>query len=60
MAKFTVPRDIYHGKGSLESLKTLKGKKAMGAGGGGGMKRFGFLDRFQPGKNHSGAHGKAS
>ena len=27
MARFTIPRDIYHGKGSLENLKTLQGKK---------------------------------
>jgi len=27
MARFTLPRDIYHGKGSLEALKTFKGKK---------------------------------
>ena len=29
MARFTLPRDIYHGEGSLETLKTLKGKKAF-------------------------------
>ncbi|MBQ7557311.1 MAG: iron-containing alcohol dehydrogenase [Lachnospiraceae bacterium] len=45
MARFTLPRDIYHGKGALESLKTLKGKKAIICVGGGSMKRFGFLDR---------------
>jgi alcohol dehydrogenase class IV len=45
MARFTLPRDIYHGKGSLESLKTLKGKKAIVVVGGGSMKRFGFLDK---------------
>ena len=28
MARFTLPRDLYHGKGALEALKTLKGKKA--------------------------------
>ena len=28
MARFTLPRDIYHGKGCLEELKNLKGKKA--------------------------------
>ena len=28
MARFTLPRDIYHGAGSLETLKTLKGKKS--------------------------------
>jgi len=45
MARFTLPRDIYHGKGSLETLKTLKGKRAIICVGGGSMKRFGFLDR---------------
>lgn len=45
MARFTLPRDIYYGKGSLETLKTLKGKKAIVVVGGGSMKRFGFLDQ---------------
>ena len=45
MARFTLPRDLYHGKGSLETLKTLEGKKAIVCVGGGSMKRFGFLDR---------------
>lgn len=27
MARFTLPRDLYWGKGSLENLKTLQGKK---------------------------------
>ncbi len=45
MARFTLPRDLYHGKGALDALKTLKGKKAFVVVGGGSMKRFGFLDR---------------
>ena len=45
MARFTLPRDIYHGKGSLAELKNLKGKKAILVVGGGSMKRQGFLDR---------------
>lgn len=45
MARFTLPRDIYHGAGSLEELKNLKGKKAILVLGGGSMKRFGFVDR---------------
>ena len=45
MARFTLPRDIYFGKGTLENLKNLKGKKAIICVGGGSMKRFGFLDR---------------
>ena len=45
MARFTLPRDLYHGKGALEALKTLKGTRAMVCVGGGSMKRFGFLDK---------------
>ena len=45
MSRFTLPRDIYYGKGCLDVLKTLKGKKAMIVVGGGSMKRFGFLDQ---------------
>jgi len=45
MARFTLPRDIYHGKGALEALKTFEGKKAMLCVGGSSMKKFGFLDR---------------
>ena len=45
MRRFTLPRDLYYGKGSLEVLKTIKGKKAIIVVGGGSMKRFGFLDK---------------
>lgn len=45
MARFTLPRDLYHGKGSLEELKNLVGKKAIVVVGGGSMRRFGFLDK---------------
>lgn len=45
MARFTLPRDLYHGKGALEALKDLKGSKAIVVVGGGSMKRFGFLDK---------------
>ena len=43
--RFTLPRDLYHGKGALENLKNLEGKKAIICVGGGSMKRNGFLDR---------------
>ena len=46
MARFTLPRDLYHGKGALEALKSFKGEKAMVCVGGGSMKKFGFLDRI--------------
>ena len=45
MQRFTLPRDLYHGKGALENLKNLEGKKAIVCVGGGSMKRNGFLDR---------------
>ncbi|QIB68768.1 iron-containing alcohol dehydrogenase [Aminipila butyrica] len=45
MGRFTLPRDIYHGSGSLAELKNLKGTKAFLVVGGGSMKRFGFLDK---------------
>ena len=47
MARFTLPRDIYHGKGALEALKSFEGKKAMICVVGGSMKSFGFLDRAE-------------
>ncbi len=47
MARFTLPRDLYHGKGALENLKNLKGKKAVIVVGGGAMKRGGFLQKVE-------------
>lgn len=47
MARFTLPRDLYHGKGALENLRNLKGKKAVIVVGGGAMKRNGFLQRAE-------------
>ena len=47
MVRFTLPRDLYHGKGSLEALKTLTGKKAIICVGGGSMKRNGFLQKAE-------------
>ena len=46
MKRFTLPRDTFFEKGSLEQLKTLKGTKASIVVGGGSMKRFGFLDKI--------------
>jgi alcohol dehydrogenase class IV len=43
--RFTLPRDLYHGKGALENLKNLKGERAVVCVGGGSMKKFGFLDK---------------
>lgn len=47
MPRFTLPRDIYFGAGSIEILKTIKGKKAIVVVGGGSMKKFGFLDKVE-------------
>jgi alcohol dehydrogenase YqhD (iron-dependent ADH family) len=47
MQRFTLPRDLYHGKGALEALKTLEGKKAIVCVGGGSMKRNGFLTIYK-------------
>jgi alcohol dehydrogenase class IV len=47
MARFTNPRDIYHGSGALAELKNLKGSKAVICVGGGSMKRGGFLQRAE-------------
>lgn len=44
--RFTLPRDIYYGKDSLEVLKTIKGKRAILVIGGGSMKRAGFVDKI--------------
>ena len=45
MMRFTLPRDIYHGKGALDQLKKFKGKRAIVISGGSSMRRGGFLDR---------------
>ncbi len=45
MPRFTLPRDLYYGKGSIDELKNLQGKKAIVVVGGGSMRRFGFLDQ---------------
>src|SRR5699024_7746105 len=45
MARLPLPRELYHGKGAMEALKTFEGKKAIVCVGGGSMKRFGFLDK---------------
>lgn len=47
MAKFIVPKEIYHGLGSLENVKELKGKKAVIVIGGSSVKKNGALQRTQ-------------
>ena len=47
MNRFTLPRDLYYGKGSLEILKSIKGKKASIVIGGQSIKRFGYLQKIE-------------
>jgi len=47
MAKFIIPKEMYHGLGSLENLKELKGKKAVIVIGSGSAKKNGALERAQ-------------
>lgn len=47
MQRFTLPRDLYHGEGAMEALKTFEGKKAIICVGGGSMKRNGFLQKAE-------------
>ncbi|MGE7307789.1 iron-containing alcohol dehydrogenase [Priestia megaterium] len=46
MNRFTIPRDVYYGEGSLEVLKTLEGKKATIVIGGQSIKKSGYLDKI--------------
>ncbi len=43
--RFTIPRDIYFGRGSIDILKQIKGKKAVIITGGASMQKAGFLDK---------------
>ncbi|MDO4568266.1 MAG: iron-containing alcohol dehydrogenase [Clostridia bacterium] len=45
MARFTLPRDLYFGRGAIDALKGFEGERAIVCVGGSSMKRFGFLDR---------------
>ncbi len=47
MGRFTLPRDLYYGKGALENLKNLEGKKAIVVTGGSSMRKGGFLDKVE-------------
>ena len=43
MARFTLPRDLYHGKGALEALKDFEGSRAVVCVGGDSLMRFRLL-----------------
>ncbi len=45
MGNFIVPREIYHGPGSLEKIKEVRGKKAAIVVGKGSMQKHGHLER---------------
>jgi alcohol dehydrogenase class IV len=47
MARFTLPRDIYHGYDAMEVLKTLEGKRAIICTGGGSARRNGSLGKAE-------------
>ncbi|MBM9615007.1 iron-containing alcohol dehydrogenase [Desulfobulbus rhabdoformis] len=47
MAKFIVPKEIFHGLGSIENLKELKGSKAVVVIGGNSVKKNGVLEKTQ-------------
>lgn len=47
MSRFTLPRDIYYGFGTLEKLSSLEGNRAVIVTGGGSMKNFGFLAKTE-------------
>lgn len=45
--RFSIPRNIVYGEGSLAELSSLSGKKAALVTGGSSMKKFGFLAKAQ-------------
>jgi len=47
MARFTIPRDVYFGQGTIEELKNIDGKKAAIVIGGSSVKKNGALDKVE-------------
>lgn len=47
MSRFTIPRDVYFGEGTVEELKNLKGKKAAIVIGGSAVKKNGALEKVE-------------
>lgn len=47
MSRFTIPRDVYFGKGTIDELKNIKGSKAAIVIGGSAVKRNGALEKVE-------------
>lgn len=47
MSRFTIPRDVYFGEGSIEALKNIQGKKAVIVIGGSAVKKNGALEAVE-------------
>jgi len=47
MPRITVPRDVYFGRGSIDALKTVAGKKAFIVTGGDFVRKTGLLDKAE-------------
>ena len=47
MSRFTIPRDVYFGEGSIAELKNVKGKKAVIVIGDGSIKKIGALEKVE-------------
>jgi alcohol dehydrogenase class IV len=47
MARFTIPREVYFGQGTVEELKNLRGKKAAIVIGGESVKNNGSLEKVE-------------
>lgn len=56
--RFTLPRDLYYGKDSLEELKNVSAKKAIVVSGGSSMRKGGFLDKVEAYLKEAGAEVK--
>lgn len=56
MRRFTLPRDIYYGRGSMKALRELEGTKAVLVTGGRAMKETGFLDKAEGYLRDAGMH----
>ncbi len=54
MARFTIPRDVYFGQGTVDELKNLKGKRAAIVIGGSSVKKNGALEKVEKNLKYAG------